>query len=308
MKPHTLPVKRRPVPKGIFRRLSAVTTRRKQRVAAAATAVPGAEIETDDGASKISRALTIIFLIHIVAIGLIFFHQRFLEGRPMESAAKTTKTEAAAPSVATAPATNTPARRDDLPRLTAGEKPYVVRQGDNYARIAAAEGVDEGELRLLNKHVDIGPGLILRIPPKRIVAVEPPEVASIREQTPSDRDRGLVEAVDVSEAPKAQLVRPNVTPDTTAKSGSTKTSPTHSPKTTADNNIKNTKSGSSSSKTSTTAKTSTSGGKSYTVQQGDSIWRIASKYKTSQDSIMRANGISDARKVKPGMKLVIPQG
>ena len=89
MKPQTLPVKRRPVPKGMFRRLSAVTRNtRKQRVSAAAAA-PVADMEMDDGGSKISRALTIIFLIHIVAIGLIFIHQRFLDGRPPETAKPT---------------------------------------------------------------------------------------------------------------------------------------------------------------------------------------------------------------------------
>ncbi len=83
MKPHTLPVKRRPAPKGLLKRLSAVTGNRKQRVAAAATA---GEMETEDSSSKISRALTIIFLIHIVAIGLIFVHQKFLDGRSPEDA------------------------------------------------------------------------------------------------------------------------------------------------------------------------------------------------------------------------------
>jgi LysM repeat protein len=42
------------------------------------------------------------------------------------------------------------------------------------------------------------------------------------------------------------------------------------------------------------------------VQPGDSIWRIANRNKVSQDALMRANGISDARKMKTGMKLVIP--
>lgn len=261
MKSQTLPVKRRPVPKGIFRRLSAVTRGRKQRVAAAA--VPSVDMEADDGGSKISRALTIIFLIHIVAIGLIFIHQRFLDGRPSETArVAKTSTPAAAPVV----------QREDLPRLSSGEKPYVVRPGDNYARIASAEGVDEGDLRLLNKHVEIGPGLILKIPPKRIVAEEPPEVTAIREQTPSDQDRGLVEAVDVTNAPKAQLVRPNVRPASSAE-----------------------------------AAPLTASGKTYTVQPGDSVWRIANRFKIGQDKLMKANGISDARKMKTGMKLVIPE-
>ena len=221
-------------------------------------AVPSADVESDDGSSKISRALTIIFLIHIVAIGLIFIHQRFLDGRPDEKAETVgNKTLEVAPVAAP---------QVDLPRLTSGERPYIVRAGDNYARIAAAEGVEEGDLRLINKHVDIGPGLILKIPPKRIVASEPPEVAAIRAQTPSDRDRGLVEAIDVSEAPKAQLVRPGATPLPDAAAS----------------------------------------GKSYVVKPGDSVWRIANQFKVNQETLMRANGISDPRKMKVGMSLVIP--
>ena len=49
-------------------------------------------------------------------------------------------------------------------------------------------------------------------------------------------------------------------------------------------------------------------GKAYVVQAGDSVWRIANRFKISQDNLMRANGISDARRMKTGMKLVIPQG
>lgn len=270
MKLQTLPVKRKPVPKGMFRRLSAVTRNRKQRVAATATA-PLPEAELDEGGSKVSRALTIIFLIHIVAIGLIFIHKQFLDGRPSETADAAKAPEAA-------PAVEKP--KEVLPRLTGGEKIHVVRAGDNYTRIASAEGVDESDLRLLNQHIDIRPGLLLKIPPQRIVAAEPPEVTAIREQTPSDADRGLVEAVDVSNAPKAQLVHPKASHVEDAPRPAAAVIPSAAP---------------------------AAGGKSYVVQQGDSIWRIANRFKISQDALMRANGISDAKKMKTGMKLVIPQ-
>jgi len=259
MKPHTLPVKRRPVPKGFLKHLRAVTGSRKQRVAATAAA----ELEGDDSGSKVSRALTIIFLIHIVAIGLIFVHQTFLDGRISDTAksSKAAKQDAVPP-------VKSPPRRTDLPRLASGEKPYVVMQGDNYARIAAQAEVDEGDLRLVNQHVEIVPGLLLKIPSKRIVAAEPPEVDAIRSQTPLDNDRGLVEAlpVDASNAPRALLVKPNV--NRSAPAAAT--------------------------------------GKSYVVQSGDSIWRIANRFKVSQDTLMKANGISDARKMKVGMSLMIP--
>ncbi|MEO7098295.1 MAG: LysM peptidoglycan-binding domain-containing protein [Luteolibacter sp.] len=279
MKPQTLPVKRRPAPKGIFKRLSAVTRNRKQRVAATANG----ELEVEDSGSKISRALTIIFLFHIVAIGLIFIHKQFLDGRPSEGT-ESKPVEKSAPLAMAAPA---PARLD-LPRLNSGEKPYIVRVGDNYARIAAAEGVDEGDLRLINKHVDIGPGLILKIPPKKpatIVAKESPEVTAMRGPATAERNQELVDVPDVSNAPRAQLVHPNVRPVSNAQKASLV-----SHGTTPVSNVA----------------TSASSGKTYVVQPGDSVWRIANRFKVNQDQLMRANGISDARKIKTGMSLAIP--
>lgn len=266
MKLRTLPVKRRPATKSGFWRLSAVTGNRKQRAAAA---MPATEMEGEDSGSKISRALTIIFLVHIVIIGLIFFQQRYLAGRPVENVKQAVMDDI--------PAATVQLPRADLPRLSSGEKPYIVKPGDNYSRIATVNGVDEQDLRLVNQHVDIGPGLILKIPPKRIVAEEPPEVAAIRAQAPSDQNRGLVEAVDVSNAPRAQLVRPNVTRTSTPA-------------------------------TPAVAPVVTSSGKTYVVQSGDSVFRIASRFKVDQASLMHANSISDPRKMKVGMKLVIPQG
>jgi len=268
MKPHTLPVKRRPAPKGLLRRLSAVTTRRKQHVAATADA----DMDLDDGSSKISRALTIIFLIHIVAIGLIFVHQKFLDGRAPEEQKTATTTAKETPAVAT-PAP----RRQDVPRLSSGEKPYIVRAGDNYTRIAAAEGVDEGDLKRVNQHVDIGPGLILKIPPKRPATEDPQMAASIGDAVvpvPTGSNE-LVDAVDVSNAPRATLVRGKVSEQAKTAAPSA-------------------------------AKPSASSGKSHVIQNGESIWKIANRYKVSQAELMKINGISDPRKVKAGMNLTIP--
>jgi LysM repeat protein len=258
MKPHSLPVRRKPASKGILKRLSAVTNQRKQRVAAAAQ-----EMDDDDGSSRISRALTIIFLIHIVAIGLIFVHKNFLEDRTAGVPEATAKAETAVVAV--------PVRPTALPRLSTGEKPYIVSQGDNYTRIATELGVDEGDLRLVNEHVDISPGLILRIPPKRIVAQEPAEIVNIRQQQAAEPDRGLVENIDVADAPRAKLVRPN----TASTLRATKTP-------------------------------SAASGQSYVVKSGDSVWRIANRFGVDQNALMKANNISDPRKMKIGMSLVIP--
>jgi len=253
MKPHTLPVKRRLAPKGIFKRLRAVTGNRKQRVAAAATA----DMDLEDSSSKISRALTIIFLIHIVAIGLIFVHQKFLDGRTPDDS----KVAKIAPQAAVSNAAHS-----EIRRLSSGEQSYSPRAGDNYARIATFHGVDESDLRAANPNKDVVPGLLLTIPPKRIVALEPVEVTAIREQSTTHDSGELVDAVPVGSTPAvhAQLVRPGNIPAALS-------------------------------------------GKTYTVQNGDSVWRIANRFKVDQNTLMKANGISDARKMKVGMSLNIPR-
>jgi membrane-bound lytic murein transglycosylase D len=246
MKFQSLPVKRRPVSKGILHRFHAITTRnRRQRVAAAAAS---AEIEDEHHGSKISRSLTIIFLIHIVAIALIFIHHQFLHDRMPGSGSTASH------------------QQGGLPQISNGDKRHIVRTGDNYARIAAAEQVDEADLRAINKDVDIRPGLILKIPPRRIVAEEPPEVAAIREQSQVSGSRGQVVDVDVSDAPRAVLVRPAAGPPAS----------------------------------------SATGGRHHVVQPGESVYGIAKQFGISQDALMKANGIDDPRKLRAGARLSIP--
>ena len=47
-------------------------------------------------------------------------------------------------------------------------------------------------------------------------------------------------------------------------------------------------------------------GKTYTVQSGDTIWRICKRYSVSRENLMYLNGITDANKLSVGVKLRIP--
>jgi len=271
MKPQTLPVRRNPVSKGVFKRLSAVTRGRKQRVAATATAD---DFEDDDNSSKISRALTIIFLIHIVVIGLIFFHQRFLDnGTTQEGETVATPKPAPAAPVAA---------EHRLPKMSTGDMIYPVVAGDNYPRIAAAYEVDESDLRVANDNRPIVAGMLMKIPRSTIVAMEPPEVTAIRDKATAasaQKDDGLVAAVPVNtaNAPKAQVVRPNVDrPTSAAVAPLAPAAPAAS-------------------------------GKTYVVQPGDNVWRIANRFKVDQQALMKINGINDPKKLKLGMTLTIPR-
>lgn len=268
MKFQTLPVRRRPVSKGIFHRLSAVT-RKRQRVSASAT-MSGMEME--DGGSKISRALTIIFLIHIVAIALIFIHQRFLDGRPQESTRAVTRevaTPAAAKTVATPAA----------PLVANSGKTHITKDGESYASIAAAFGVAEQDLRQLNDDAALRKGLILKIPAGKAVSVAAPVATAVDPTLVSEApapaaasDDGMVEAVpvDVSVAPKAKAIVENESAMPAVKE---------------------------------TAKAS---GKTHQVKKGDTIVKIAKQYKVTQDALMSANSITDPTKLKAGANLVIP--
>lgn len=263
MKFQTLPVRRRPVSKGIFHRLSAVT-RKRQRVSASAT-MSGMEME--DGGSKISRALTIIFLIHIVAIALIFIHQRFLDGRPKESTRAVAR-EVATPAVA-AKTSDTPT----APLAANSGKTHVTKDGESYASIAAMHGVAEADLRQLNQDKAMRKGLILSIPVQKVEVdqVVSEAVADGTAQTTDAMvavdavtDEGMVDAVpvDVSAAPKAKAI---------VESESPKAS-----------------------------------GKTHLVKKGDTIVKIAKQYKVTQDALMSANSITDPTKLKAGANLVIP--
>ena len=260
MKTERIPTRRQPVRKTLYARLFNKAKLKKQRAAAAPTAD-----DMDEGGINISRSLTIIFAIHIVAIGMIFIHKHYLSGRTSapESAVSATAVEA-------------PAARpyNNLSALGGGDKPYMVRKGDNYAIIAEKHNVGESELREKNPGTDIRAGVVLRIPQsQRIVAEMPPEVSAIRNQRhPSDADLGLVEILPPVGDGAAQLVRP-------ALSRSGEDIPRATP---------------------------VDSGRTHTVKAGDNIWRISNLYKVSQQELMAVNNIADPTKLKIGQLLKLP--
>ena len=263
MKFERIPTRRQPVRKTLYARLFNKTAPKKQRAAAAA---PTAD-DMEEGGINISRSLTIIFAIHIVAIGMIFIHKQYLSGR----------TAAPQSSGAAAAVVETPAavqQNNHLPVLSSGDKPYMVTKGDNYTIIAAKHGIAESELREMNRGTDIRPGVVLRIPQgKRIVAEPPPEVAAIREhRTTSDADLGLVEILPPVETETAQLIRPAISQN---HEDIARAEPVAS-------------------------------GRTHTVKSGDNLWRISNHYKVSQKELMAINNITDPSKLKIGQLLKLP--
>ncbi len=262
MKPSFLSTRRhntRKHPVGLS--LRAVTQRsKKQRVAATASHSDFDYDDDYDSGSRIGRVITIIFMIHVVAIGLIFVHHYYLKRGMSDEAIAALEAAPVKVTVATTPA----------PRLSNGEAPYIVARGDNYERIAAAHEIDVADLRAANDNAEIRPGLLLTIPPKRIVAIEPPEVAAIRNPATAapvanPATDGLVAVTDPADR-SATATQPAI-PRATPVAG---------------------------------------GGRVHVVQSGETIWRISQQYNVNQDALMKANNITDPRRVRIGQQLQIP--
>ncbi|MGC4014865.1 MAG: LysM peptidoglycan-binding domain-containing protein [Luteolibacter sp.] len=292
MKQHpTLPTKREPVKKGIIKRLYAVTKNRKQRVAA--TAMAG-DFDTELPGRKIGMALAVIVGVHVVAAGLVFYHHWRLEGRGGDAAASTKP-------LALASQANAP-----VPIIPKDGARHPVGSGETYPDIAKHLQVDENALREANLNTPLRTGLILNVPPKTIAPKESPEAAALRADTQPDTRGFDVEIPKATPVPGATLVKPNVPKNgTTAANFAAVSKGTSTPKatpvaktTTAPKDKETAKKDSSSPKAAS--------GRSYTVQDGDTLYRIAGRYKVTPEQLMKANGISDARKLKKGMTLSIP--
>lgn len=282
MKLSSLSVKRRPVKKGAFRTLFANVARKKHRAATAAAA-PMPEMEGDVPNLGIARALVVILIIHVVAIAGIFAHSHFFEG-------EAAKVAAAEPELLE-PAREQPAAAANLPQIATGEDFHIVKTGDTYEKIAMANGVEVADLRRANDNTALSADLILRIPARTIVATEPEELIRLRNgsavlETPIETTVGSTLPVDdLRSAPMvetdaaAQLVRPNVSREVEAER------PVEQAGAPA---------------------ASAASGKKYTVKNGDTFWKIAKANGSTPEAVMKANRITDPRKLRAGMQLVIP--
>jgi LysM repeat protein len=267
MKTNRLQTKRQPPPGSLFRRLRASTSRRHR--VAAADAAGDLEPEGHVPHVGVARALLVILALHVVAIAGIFVHNRYFEGG---------RAAQAAPAAPQAP-------DEPLPKLTENDQRHLIVTGDTYESVAAQHGLEVDELRRANDNMVLRAGRILLIPPRRIAAVEPAELAE-RRQAADMSGRGEVEGgsvatrvpgtaaeAPVEEAPKAAVLvraaQPVLQAAPPAPGG---------PVT-----------------------------KTYKVKPGDSLWRIAGLHGLTPEQLMKANGIKDPRRLQAGMTLKIPQ-
>jgi LysM repeat protein len=285
MKFSDLSVKRRPAKKPVFRKLFANVRRKQQNVAVAA---PMPEADGDVPNLGIARALVVILIIHVVAIAGIFAHSKWFEK-------DTAVAKDAMPIVPVKPLRDA---GEALPQIGKNDEWYLPVAGDRYDTICHDKGVTEEALRAANNNVEIRPGRKLRIPQRTIVALEPEELARARngsvvlesadampneEAAPAPTpvavdDLRNAPMVETAAASKGTVIKPRVHRETTAQPVAT----------------------------TTTQQALPVASRKYTVKSGDTFYKIAKAHKTTPDLVMKTNGISDPRKLKVGMQLMVP--
>ncbi len=268
-----------------YRVLYAKTGRKRRLNAATAIADPQMDLESDVENVGIGKALFVILVLHVLAIAAIYTHSKFFSD---DSSPDSTTAKASAAAVV--PNAERPAEKSapqpvvtpavapvPQPVIDSSNSRYIVVTGDNYRRIARVRNVDETALRALNGAKPLRPGVILDLPNE--LSSRPVAVAQTRERVEESTaiqhveqapERQYSRAIVVEEdMPKAVLVKPKRV--LSERSSGLRDS-----------------------------------GQRYTVKSGDTVWRIANRYKVSRDDLLRINGLSDPRKLGVGREIKIP--
>ncbi|MBT7959038.1 MAG: LysM peptidoglycan-binding domain-containing protein [Akkermansiaceae bacterium] len=292
----TIQTKRNKTSGSNYRMLYAKIGRKRRLNAATATAVDAhVELESDVPNVGIGRALLVILVLHVIAIGAIYVHSTFFSNEDGDGYAESNNTQPAASDLSAvtvdpAPTVSKPAIIPEPVVESLGR--YIVLTGDTYQRIAQIRYVDETALRALNNNRPLRAGVVLDLPAElssrpvsvsntntvtqqkaKLLPLKPSVVAinsdqSNREVT-SPGDIKNSDKVDLSSATKAVVVDPK----------------------------------NSTSEASSGIKDS---GTSYTIVSGDTLWSLSRRFKVSRDSLLKLNKIKDPNKLYAGRKIKIP--
>lgn len=147
----------------------------------------------------------------------------------------------------------------------------TVQAGDNWEKIAAREGVKVEDLRAANAGTALAADATLVLPAKAAAAATPEPARAPKAAPAAASDSGLVAAEPAGSAARGVLVKPKVLRETAGAASAT-----------------------------------TTGGRTYVVRPGDSLWQISKRHKVDQAELMKRNNLTDPNKLRAGMKLILP--
>ena len=265
---------------------------------------------------RLSRAIAIVLLLHIVAIGGVLAFSLIKDRAPQPL----TRAKLATPGVVgtpTATAATQPAASPSAPKRTetagpslekvlsaspaaTGANPtarpakttsYVVRPGETLARIASENSVSLGALIAVNDArittANLKPGQEIQIP-----AIAVPKERVMDEAT---------RLIESSGTPAPAKVAPTPAPAKAATTPAKAALPI-----TVAKAIAVTPASGPTSTSKAAAKAADHGDKIYVVAAGDNPNKLAKKFGVSENALLKANGIEDPRKLRIGQQLVIP--
>lgn len=276
---NTIQTKRSAKPAHGFRKLHARTRPRKRKLrAATAVADSHLDLESDVPNVGIGRALIVILALHIVAIAAIYCHSTFF-GNEAEEVVVNNENASRSVIPGSSPATSVPAAALVAPSVETdselGTGRCIVKPGQSYAVIAHERNVDETALRALNGNRALRAGVVLDLPAE--LSSRPVDV----QVDPVPRKPRRVAAVETVVPPAAEVEPVHARAVVVEEDPAPKAVP-----------VSLNKVGDS--------------GQRYTVKSGDTVWRIASRYKVSRESLLEINGIKDPRKLYAGREIKIP--
>ena len=158
--------------------LRAITHKDSRKRHRAVASSPAAGFNDDGQAlsSKITRALFILLLFHILAVVGIFIHSKITKSALAE--------QAAAEPVEAMKQKGALERIDEESSKISQNEAYAwINPGDTYQSIAKRLSVDVQELKKLNRNRSIKAGEAIKIPIRRRVNVVSPEIEAINSET-----------------------------------------------------------------------------------------------------------------------------
>ena len=245
-----------------------------------ATAVQEHDWDSDVPSIKLSTAFMVILFLHVAVVGGVMLF-RFLEKDSDKAlaGAETGKAHAAQ----SAAASGDGIRHDD-PAL-AGLPRHIVRPHETLEMIASQHGVTRDALaraNRLNTDNQFREGMELVIPPPEM------NVAPRNDGTglAATRPGAPVPVARAVEVVPGQVVQPGAEPRV-ARAVAVEHGTTPALVTRADLQ-------------------SRAGQSEHVVKAGETLWAISQRYGTSVNALLKANGITNANRVREGTRLVIP--
>ncbi len=268
---------------------------------------------------KLSRAIFIVVIMHVIAVGGMYLFQHLRESRLSRSAEAG---RAAAP-------VHDVSQAEPIARPTTGMRIHYVEPGQSLSSIARIYGVTVDDLARENDIADPGQiraGQELRVPVESVGRAQPLDMNALvsnapRDETPLDEEAVLVSTSEhapeaVARPERAASPRPSSAPPRPAAVAPAKA---ETPKasnaaemslreqflaargrSSAESAVRRAEPASGSSPA---VATST---RTYVVKKGDNPVTIARKHNVSYDALLELNNISDPRKLRVGQTLKIP--